>query len=85
MKSSPKYGGLAFLVADFTHGEGGARGGVYFEAGFAYGLGIPVIYTCRADMVDKLHFDTRQYAHILWERSEDLRDALRNRIVPDSV
>ena len=70
-----------FLVADFTHGEGGARGGVYFEAGFAHGLGIPVIYTCRADMVDKLHFDTRQYAHILWERPEDLRDALRNRIV----
>ena len=70
-----------FLVADFTHGEDGARGGVYFEAGFAQGLGIPVIYTCRADMVDKLHFDTRQYAHILWERPEDLRDALRNRIV----
>ena len=70
-----------FLVADFTHGEDGARGGVYFEAGFAHGMGIPVIYTCRADMVDKLHFDTRQYAHILWERPEELRDALRNRIV----
>ena len=28
-----------FLVADFTHGEKGARGGVYYEAGFAYGLG----------------------------------------------
>lgn len=70
-----------FLVADFTHGDDGARGGVYFEAGFAHGLAIPVIYTCRADMVDKLHFDTRQYAHILWERAEDLHDALRNRIV----
>lgn len=32
-----------FLVADFT----GQRGGVYFEAGFAYGLGIPVIWTCQ--------------------------------------
>lgn len=26
-----------FVVADFTHGESGARGGVYFEAGFAQG------------------------------------------------
>ena len=70
-----------FLVADFTHGEDGARGGVYFEAGFAQGLGIPVIYSCRYDMVDKLHFDTRQYAHIVWKDSEDLRKELRNRII----
>ena len=31
-----------FLVADFTHGDKGARGSVYYEAGFAYGLGLPV-------------------------------------------
>ena len=30
-----------FLVADFTHGVKGARGGVYYEAGFAHGIGIP--------------------------------------------
>lgn len=70
-----------FLVADFTHGKDGARGGVYFEAGFAHGLGIPVIYSCRSDMVDKLHFDTRQYAHIVWETPEDLRSELKNRII----
>ena len=69
-----------FLVADFTQGEDGARGGVYFEAGFAYGLGIPVIHTCRKDMVDELAFDTRQYNHILWETPEELRDALAKRI-----
>lgn len=34
-----------FMVCDLT----GHRGGVYFEAGFAYGLGLPVIYTCRKD------------------------------------
>jgi len=34
-----------FLIADFT----GDRGGVYFEAGFALGLGIPVIFTCHKD------------------------------------
>ena len=37
-----------FLVADFT----GQRGGVYFEAGFAYGLGIPVIWTCHESWFD---------------------------------
>ena len=72
-----------FIVADFTHGDEGARGGVYFEAGFAYGLDIPVIYTCREDMVDKLHFDTRQYAHIVWEtdKKDQFRTELRNRIL----
>ncbi len=39
--------GLRFMIADFT----GHRGGVYFEAGFAHGLGIPVIWTCREDQL----------------------------------
>jgi nucleoside 2-deoxyribosyltransferase len=38
-----------FMVSDLT----GYRGGVYFEAGFAYGLGMPVIYTCRKDWCDE--------------------------------
>lgn len=70
-----------FLVADFTHGKDGARGGVYYEAGFAHGLGIPVICTCRHDLVDELHFDTRQYHHTVWKTYEELRNALRNRIL----
>ncbi len=70
-----------FLIADFTHGEDGARGGVYYEAGFAHGLGIPVIFTCRKDQIDKLHFDTRQYAHIVWDSPEELRTLLRDRIL----
>ena len=51
-----------FLVADFIHGAQGARGGVYYEAGFAYGLGLPVIRSCRRDIIDhnELHFDVRQ-------------------------
>lgn len=59
-----------FMVADFTCGAEGARGGVYYEAGFARGLSIPVISTCRKDMMDKVHFDTRQYNHLLWEKEE---------------
>ena len=66
----------ALVVADFT----GDRGGVYFEAGYAMGLGMPVIWTCRVDYVDKLHFDTRQYNHIVWESVSQLRERLRNRI-----
>ena len=59
------------VVADFTHGAEGARGGVYYEAGLARGLGIPVIWTCREDMFkDKLHFNTRQYPHIGWKQEE---------------
>ncbi len=64
------------LVADFT----GNRGGVYFEAGFALGLGIPVIWTCHADHVDALHFDTRQYNYIAWRTPAELRDRLAWRI-----
>jgi hypothetical protein len=64
------------VVADFT----GHRGGVYFEAGLAMGLGIPVIWTCRKDNIKDAHFDTRQYNHIAWESAADLRDKLAARI-----
>ena len=72
-----------FIVADMTHGDDGARGGVYYEAGFAYGLGKAVIYTCREDMIEKIHFDTRQYAHILWKEEDlgELSNQLRDRIL----
>jgi hypothetical protein len=69
-----------FIVADFTCGPGNPRGGVYFEAGFALGLNIPVVWTCRDSSLKDVHFDTRQYAHIVWKNSEDLRIQLRNRI-----
>ena len=69
-----------FVVADFTQGNSGARGGVYYEAGFAHGLGIPVMFCCQEDYKDKVHFDTRQYNHILWREPTELRDALARRI-----
>jgi len=65
-----------FVIADFT----GQRGGVYFEAGFAMGLGIPVIWTVDKDEIEQVHFDTRQYNHIVYEAADDLRQRLRNRI-----
>ena len=71
-----------FLVADFTHGCNGPRGGVYYGAGFAYGLGLPVIRSCRKDIIDRneLHFDVRQYYYVAWENPEQLRDGLEKRI-----
>lgn len=69
-----------FVVADFSQGKMGARGGVYYEAGFAHGLDIPVIFTCQERSFDKVHFDTRQYNHIVWGDPNDLREQLSNRI-----
>ena len=77
-----------FVVADFTCGimlrgktqHALPRGGVYYEAGFAHGLGLPVIFTCRADAITYVHFDTRQFAHVIWETADDLKEKLSNRI-----
>ena len=69
-----------FVVADMTHGHDGVRGSVYFEAGYASGLGRDVIYSCREDCLDKLPFDTRQYRHIVWKAPEDLRTELAKTI-----
>lgn len=64
------------VVADVTL----QRQGVYFEAGFAMGLTIPVIWTCRRDDMGNCHFDTRQYNHIDWQSPTELRERLRRRI-----
>ncbi|MFH0341589.1 MAG: hypothetical protein ACHBNF_05530 [Chromatiales bacterium] len=67
-----------FVVADFT----GQRGGVYFEAGYALGLGLRVIWTCREDHLNEVHFDTRQYNFLVWKQGEydDLAKRLQDRI-----
>ena len=66
----------SFVVADFTK----HRGGVYFEAGFALGLDLPVIWTCRKDNMKDLHFDIRQYNTIDWREPEELATRLQHRI-----
>lgn len=65
-----------FVVADFTN----HRGGVYYEAGYATGFGLPVLFTCNKDHGTQLHFDVRQYNCIIWETPDDLRTKLRTRI-----
>ena len=67
-----------FVVADFT----GQSRGVYYEAGFAAALGLPVIFTCRqqGDDRDALHFDVRQFNTIDYTDAADLRSKLTARI-----
>jgi hypothetical protein len=65
-----------FLVADFTcH-----RQSVYYEAGFAQGLGRIVVRTCRDSDYGELHFDTRQYVYLRWSTHADLRTLLADHI-----
>lgn len=47
--------------------------GAYWEAGFAEGLGRPVIYTCEKGK--KTHFDTRQLLTVFWS-DDDLKGAI---------
>ena len=56
-----------FLVADLSHDNAGA----YWEAGYAEGLGKPVIYTCETSKFAavKTHFDTNHHLTIQWDAS----------------
>ncbi len=79
-----------FVVADFTSCEKctacekckhiGARGGVYFEAGFALGLDKTVFLTCRKDRAEAVHFDNDHLNRLEWETLEELKCRLKNSI-----
>ena len=68
-----------FVVAELTNNNPG----VYFEAGFARGRGIEVIYcipeTGRPE--DKPHFDVSGINHVRWKDTDELRKKLENRIL----
>ena len=70
-----------FMVADLT----GHRGGVYYEAGLAHGLGLEVIFTCKEKRAT--HFDIRQYNTIFWnpDNMPDFREKIKNRILASSI
>ena|SRR2546425_3726241 len=69
------------VVADLT----GDRGRVYFEAGYAKGLGIAVIWCCRKDWFDKVHFDANHYNFIIWETPDELVERVHNRIIASAI
>lgn len=69
-----------FLIADITHQNPGA----YWEAGFAEGLGKPVIYTCKREAfaAGASHFDTNHHLTVMWHEdakqvTEDLKATVR--------
>lgn len=64
----------SLLIADFT----GGRPNVYFEAGFALGLGVKVVWSIKEG--EAPHFDTRQYNHVEWVDEDDLRNKLSARL-----
>jgi predicted RNA-binding Zn-ribbon protein involved in translation (DUF1610 family) len=68
-----------FLVVDLTE----HRPNVYFEAGFAFGLGKRVIFLVQEDQKDDVHFDIQQYSYIPWKMDnlEDLKNRLTQRIL----
>jgi len=71
----------AFVIVDLTHDNSGA----YWEAGYAEGLGKPVIYICEAGKFKegKTHFDTNHSTTVVWSHdkakdfSQDLVATLR--------
>ncbi len=64
-----------FLISDLTHDNSGA----YWEAGYAEGLGKPVIYTCKKEKFDedKSHFDTNHHLTVLWD-ADNIEDAVKS-------
>ena len=66
-----------FMIADLLENNDG----VYYEAGFARGRDIPVIYLVE-DRLDapKPHFDVSGVNHVRWSTEDDLRVKLENRI-----
>jgi hypothetical protein len=67
-----------FVIADVTK----QRNGVYFEGGYAMGLGRPVIWMVHKKDMDakRVHFDTSHLNHIVWSDPTDLRSKLTDRI-----
>lgn len=59
-----------FVIVDLTHDNHGA----YWEAGYAEGLGKPVIYICEREKFDNegTHFDTNHYTTVLWSTADVL-------------
>jgi hypothetical protein len=76
-----------FVIADLTHDNRG----VYFEAGYAEGIGRPVIFTCHTDAFNpengRPHFDVNHHQCVKWddpptvEQLEQLSLTIRNTLL----
>ena len=76
-----------FLIADVTPVEGKPNANVYWEAGFAQGLGKKVIYLCEKEAFDilknsgKVPFDVRNHYHLVY----DLQDPEASKAILQDV
>ena len=61
--------GATFVIVDLTHDNPGA----YWEAGYAEGLGKPVIYICEKEKFEtqKTHFDTNHCTTVPWSKGDE--------------
>lgn len=64
------------IIADLT----GQSPEVYFAAGYALGLGIPVIWTVNSSNADKLFVCTKDIRPIVWDSAEELEVILQQRL-----
>jgi hypothetical protein len=55
----------AFVLVDLSH----ANAGAYWEAGYAEGLGKPVLYLCKTSVFEEhgTHFDTNHCTTVKWD------------------
>lgn len=66
----------AFVLVDLTHDSPGA----YWEAGYAEGLGKPVLYICEKSKFESVqtHFDTSHSTTVVWDlaKPDEFRETL---------
>ena len=65
-----------FVIADYT----GHRTGVYYEAGFAKGLGLPVVQVCSSTDFEHLHFDIKTISTLKFDTPSKLKAVLEEHI-----
>ncbi len=73
-----------FMVADLTYN----RQSVYYEVGFAHGLDIAVVLTCRKDSFanadddfKRVHFDLEHRNILVWKSEGELKEKLEKHIL----
>ncbi|MNC83895.1 hypothetical protein D3C81_2065440 [compost metagenome] len=64
------------MVADLT----GQAAGVYFAAGYALGLGIPVIWTVNSSDAGKLVVQLQDIRPLVWDTAEELAVLIQQKL-----
>lgn len=65
-----------FVIAELTY----QKAGVYYEAGYAKGIGLPVIHIVKYEELERCHFDVKHLNLITWSAYSELKEKLKNRI-----